>query len=188
MSNVSHATPSDIRGGSPSLDSTIRGGIARSDSTNLRALPSRSTESSLSLSDLPDADSQESDMSGGDDNRTILTVATDTDASSIFDMLHDDLEFDLLRLNSVVVSRVPEEVIAIDDLEEGEWTDEESVEDKAYKNVQELKISEAATGSILTANRYEAHLDGGSQASTTNGKSVLWGSSGTPTRIHVVFD
>jgi len=31
-----------------------------------------------------------------------------------------------------VVSRVPEEVIAIDELEEGKWTDEESVEDKAY--------------------------------------------------------
>jgi len=72
-------------------------------------------------------------------------------------------------------SRVPEEVIAIDALEEGKWTDEESVEDKAYKNIQELRISEVATGSILTANRYEAHLDGGSQASTTNDKSVLWG-------------
>jgi len=78
-------------------------------------------------------------------------------------------------LNSVVVSRVPEEVIAIDDLEEGERTDKESVEDRAYKNVQELKISEVATGLILTANRYEAHLDGGSQASTANDKSVLWG-------------
>ena len=41
-----------------------------------------------------------------------------------------------------------------------EWTDEEFVEDKAYKNVQELKILEVATGSILTANWYEAHLDG----------------------------
>ena len=73
------------------------------------------------------------------------------------------------------MSRVPKEVITIDDLEEGEWTDDEVVEDKAYKNIQELKISEMATGSILTANRHEAHLDGGSQASTTNDKSVLWG-------------
>jgi len=89
-------------------------------------------------------------MDDGDDDRTISTVATDTDASLIFNMLHDDPEFDLLRLNSVVVSRVPEEVIAIDELEEGKWTDEESVEDRAYKNVQELKISEVATGSILT--------------------------------------
>jgi len=112
------------------------------------------------LSNLPDADSQESDTGDGDDDRTILMVVTDTDASSIFDMLHDDLEFDSLQLNSVVASRVPEEVITIDNLEEGEWTDEESVEDKAYKNVQELKISEVATGSILTANWYEAHLDG----------------------------
>jgi len=62
-----------------------------------------------------------------------------------------------------VISRVPDEVITIDDLEEGEWTDDESVEDRAYKNIQELKISEVATGSILTANRYKAHLDGGSQ-------------------------
>jgi len=73
------------------------------------------------------------------------------------------------------MSRVPEEVIVINELEEGEWTDEESVEDKAYKNVQELKISEVATGLILTANQCEAHLDGGSQASATNDKSVLWG-------------
>ena len=94
---------------------------------------------------------------------------------SIYDMLHDDPEFDTLRLNSVVVSRVPHEVITIDDLEEGEWTDEEPEEDKAYRNIQELKISEIATGSILPANRCEAHLDGGSQASTTNDKSALWG-------------
>jgi len=108
---------------------------------------------------------------------TDATVArdSDTDATSVYDMLHDDPEFDLLQLNSVVVSRVPDEVITIDDLEEGEWTDEEPEEDKAYRNVQELKTSEIATGSILSANRYEAHLDGGSQASTTNDKSALWG-------------
>jgi len=147
----------------------------RSDSTHLRALPSCSTELSLSLNDLPDLDSDASSSGDKDDERTVSMVATDTDASSIFDLLHDDPEFDSLRLNSVVVSRIPEEVIAIDDLEEGEWTNEESVEDKAYENVQGLKISEVATGSILTANRYEAHLDGGLQASTTNDKSVLWG-------------
>jgi len=172
VSNVS--SPSNIRGGLPSSDSTIRGGIARSDSTNFRVLPSRSTESSLSSSDLPDLDSQASSSDEEDDERTISTVATDTDASSIYDMLHDDPEFDSLRLNSVVVSRVPDEVITIDDLEEGE-TDDEVVEEKFYRNIQELEISEIATGMILTANRYEAHLDGGSQASTTNDKSVLWG-------------
>jgi len=120
-------------------------------------------------------DSQASSSDEEDDQRTVSTVATDTDASSIYDMLHDDPEFDSLRLNSVVVSRVPDEVITIDDLEEGEWTDDEPVEDRAYKNIQELKISKIATGLLLTANRYEAHLDGGSQASTTNDKSVLWG-------------
>jgi len=175
VSNVSHASPSNIRGGLPSSDSTIRGGIARSDSTNLHVLPSRSAESSLSSSDLPDADSQASSSGNEDDERTISTVATDTDASSIFDMLHDDPEFDSLRLNSVVISRVPDEVITIDDLKEGEWTDDESIEDRACRNIQELKISEVATGLILTVNRYEAHLDGGLQASTTNDKSVLWG-------------
>ena len=175
VSNVGHAPPSDIRGGSPSSDSTIRGGIARSDSTNLRVLPSRSAELSLSSSDSPDMDSQASSSGDEDDEQTVSTVATDTDASSICDMLHDDPEFDSLQLNSVVVSRVPDEVITIDDLEEGEWTDDEVVEDKACKNVKELKISETATGSILTANRCEAHPDGGSQASTTNDKSVLWG-------------
>jgi len=74
-----------------------------------------------------------------------------------------------------VTSRVPDEVITIDNLEEGEWTDDESVEDRAYKNIQELKISKIAIGLILAANRYKAHLDGGLQASTTNDKSVLWG-------------
>jgi len=154
----------------------------RSDSTNLRVLPSRSTESSLSLSDLLELDSQASSSDKEDDKRTISTVATDmdtiatdTDASLIYDMLHDDPEFDLLRLNSVVISQVPNEVITIDDLEEGEWTEDEVVEDRAYKNIQELKISKIATGLILTANRYEAHLDGGSQASTTNDKSILLG-------------
>jgi len=89
---------------------------------------------------------------------------------------HDDAGLGtFLRMNSVVVSRVPDEVMTIDDLEEGKWTDEESIEDRAHKNIQELKILEVATGSIPTANRYEAHLDGGSQASTTNDKSVLWG-------------
>jgi len=115
---------------------------------HLRVLPSRSTESSLSLSDLPDADSQASSLGDEDDERTISTVATDTDASSIFDMLHDDPEFDSLQLNIIVISRVPDEVITIDDLEEGEWTDDESVEDRAYRNIQELKISEVATGLI----------------------------------------
>jgi len=95
-------------------------------------------------------DSQASSSDEEDDERTISTVATDTDASSIYNMLHDNPEFNLLRLNSVVVSRVPNEVITIDDLEEGEWTDDEVVEDKAYKNIQELKISEIATGSIVT--------------------------------------
>ena len=52
--------------------------------------------------------------------------------------------------------RVPEEVTTIDDLEEGEWTDDdEVVEDRAYKNIQELKISKIATGMILTANRHK---------------------------------
>jgi len=104
VSNVSHASPSNIRGGLPSSDSTIRGGIARSDSTNFRVLHSRHTESSLSSSDLPDMDSQASSSDEEDDDeRTISTVATDTDtaatdtdASSIYDMLYDDPEFDSL--------------------------------------------------------------------------------------------
>jgi len=96
VSNVSHTSPSDIRGGLPSSDSTIRGGIARSDSANLRVLPSRSTESSISLSDEPDLDSQASSSDEEDVERTVSTVATDTDALSIYDMLHDDPEFDLL--------------------------------------------------------------------------------------------
>ena len=159
VSSVSHASPSDIRGGSPSSDSTTRRGIARSDSTNLRVLPSRSAEPSLSSSDAPGLDSQASSSDEEDDERTISTVATDADtaaadadASSICGMLHDDPEFDSLRLNSVVTSRVPKEAMTTDGLEEGEWTDNEVVEDKVHKNIQELKISEMATGSILTAN------------------------------------
>jgi len=157
----------------------------------MRVTPSRSAELSISSKDLPDLEDGASSVdSDSDDDRTISTVATDTDASSLFDLLHDDPEFDSLRLNSVVISRVPDEIITIDDLEEGEWTDEESIKDKAYKNVQELKISEVATGSILTANRYEAHLDGGSQASTTNDKAVLWGfkwcTNKNPCRIRLI--
>jgi len=181
VSNVSHTSPSNITGGSPSSDSTIWEGIARSDSTNLRVLPLHSAESSISSSDELDLDSQASSSDDDNNERIISMVATDTtvatdsdtDASSIYDMLHDDPEFDSLRLNSVVVSRVPDEVITIDDLEEGEWTDEEPEEDKAYRNIQELKMSEITTG--LSTNGYEAHLDGGSQASTTNDKSALWG-------------
>jgi len=71
----------------------------------------------------------------------------------------------------------------IDNLGEGEWTGKESITDKVYKNIQELKISEVATASMLTANWYKAHLDGGSQASTTNDKSVLWGFKWFRTRI-----
>jgi len=48
-------------------------------------------------------DSQASSLDEEDDERTISTVATDThtvatdtDASSIYDMLHDDPEFNLL--------------------------------------------------------------------------------------------
>jgi len=93
VSNVSRTTPSDIRGGLPSLDSMIQGGIARSDSTHLHVLPSCSTESSLSSSDLPYADSQESDTDDGNADRTVSTVATDTDALLVFDMLYDDPEF-----------------------------------------------------------------------------------------------
>jgi len=151
VSDVSHASPSNIRGGLPSSDSTIRGGIARSDSTNFRVVPSRSAESSLSSNDLPDMDSQASSSDEEDDERTISMVATDADAaatdadaSSIYDMLHNDPEFDSLRLNSVVMSRVPDEVTTIDDLEEGE-TDDEVAEDKFYKNILELEVSEIAT-------------------------------------------
>jgi len=74
-----------------------------SDSTNLRVLPSHSTESSTSSSDTPDLDSQASSSDEEDDERTISTVTadmdtavTDADASSMCDMLHDDPEFDLL--------------------------------------------------------------------------------------------
>jgi len=152
---------------------------------------------SISSSDEPDLDSQALSSDGESDERTISTVATDTtvatdsdDASSVYDMLHDDPEFDTLRLNSVVVSRVPNEVITIDDLEEGEWTDEEPEEDKAYRNIEELKMSEIATGSTLSANRYKAHLVGGSQASTTNDKSTLWGfkrfSKKNPCRVRLM--
>jgi len=75
----------------------------RSDSTNLHVLPSRSAESSVSSSDIPDLDSQASSSDKEDDERTISIVATDVDAavtdadtSSMCNMLHDDPEFDSL--------------------------------------------------------------------------------------------
>ena len=75
--------------------------------------------------------------------------------------LHDDLELVSLCSNSVVVSRVPEEVIAIDEMDKGEFADDDddSVEDHAFKNVQEMKTTEVATGALLSTNWCEAHLD-----------------------------
>jgi len=78
-------------------------------STCLRVAPSRSAESSISLRDLPDleygafsADSDSDDdrtiLTGND--RTILNVAMGMDVSSLFNLLHNDPEFDSLRLNS----------------------------------------------------------------------------------------
>jgi len=70
----------------------------------------------MSSRDELNLDSQASSLDDENDERTISTVAadttvatdSDTDASSIYDMLHDKPEFDSLRLNSVVVSRVPD--------------------------------------------------------------------------------
>jgi len=55
------------------------------------------------------------------------------------------------------------------------WTDEKFVTDESYKNNQELLLSEMATCSLLETNWHEAHLDGGSHASTMSDKSLLWG-------------
>jgi len=87
-------------------------------------------------------DSQASSSDEEDDERTVSMVATDTDASPIFDLPHDDPELDSLRLNSAVASRVPEEVIAIDELEEGEWTDEETAQRQSlqeYPRAEDLR-------------------------------------------------
>ena len=142
-SNVTHFLS---RGGVSDSDSTIRGGTE-----NLVALL-RGDESSISSNQsLPGLDSRASSSVTDDDDGTISTVNSDSDASSIDDMLWDDAEFNALRMNSVLVSRVPEEVIAIADLEEqsldGESLakDNEIVDDEPYKNIQKLMISKIAT-------------------------------------------
>jgi len=81
VSNVSRTTPCNSRRGLPSLDLTIQGGIACSDSTRLHVLPSRSAELSMSSGDLPNMDSQASSSDDKGDDRTVSMVATDTNAS-----------------------------------------------------------------------------------------------------------
>ena len=116
----------------------------------------------------------------------MATVNTDSDASSINDLMLSDPEFSSLRLNSLMVSRVPDEIIAIDDLDEDEWTqpslqpddtsdDEEEELDEPYGSVQILELSKSATANRSGIQGHQAHLDGGSQASTTHEKSILWG-------------
>jgi hypothetical protein len=60
-----------------------------------------------------------------DDDGTLSTVNSDSDASSIGRMIYDDPEFDSLRLNSLVVNRVPDLVISVDDLSAKSWSTEE---------------------------------------------------------------
>jgi len=60
-------------------------------------------QSSMSLSDTPDLDSQASSSDAEDDERTISTVATDMDASSTFNVLHDDLEFNSLERHQLCI-------------------------------------------------------------------------------------
>jgi len=109
------------------------------------------------------------------DDRTIATVNADLDASLTHDVMQSDPKFASLCLNSIAASRVPDEAITVEDLEEGEWTGEEVFMDKAYQNIQKSTISKLATSSLLETNQYKAHLDGGLQVSMMNDKSLLWG-------------
>jgi len=52
-------------------------------------------------------------------------VCVDLDVLSINDMITEDVEFASLHLNSLIALRVPDEVIAIDNLDEKEWMQEE---------------------------------------------------------------
>lgn len=56
---------------------------------------------------------------------TISMVCVDLDVLSINDMITEDVEFASLHLNSLIALRVPDEVIAIDNLDEKEWMQEE---------------------------------------------------------------
>ena len=114
-----------------------------------------------------------------DDDGTLSTVNSDSDASSIGRMIYDDPEFDSLRLNSLVVNRVPDLVISVDDLSAKSWsTEEQDDEDDSVttplQTEQVLEVSALASKPRNNGDSFRAHLDGGSQASTTNDRSVFW--------------
>ena len=93
-------------------------------------------------------------------------------------LLMEDPEFNSLRLNSVVVNRVPDMVISVDELSERSWsTDDDSIDsmDDSLQGHGSEQILELSNLESKHVDSYRAHLDGGSQASTTNDLAVLWG-------------
>ena len=179
VSNVS--TPSSIRGGSYVSPSTIRGGISRARSA---------TSSTDTLLDAVDDDSSMGSLDSTPSSEgslsirsTETTVNSDSEASSICRMIDDDPEFDTLRLNSVAVSHIPDRIIFVDELsvnaEEDDYSVEELLEEFPYvpttDGICDLQLSEIACDTSSNAKIYQAHLDGGSQASTTHDLSVMWG-------------
>jgi len=114
-------------------------------------------------------------------------------------MMEDDPEFESLRLNSFLVSRVPEQVYTVEDASDDdtqfddemtELLEEDEVVVEQDRELRCLQLSKLATKESKTMEVYQAHLDGGSQASTTNDKSVLWGytafSRKFPCRVRLV--
>ena len=162
----------DIRGGIPSSDSTIRGGTTQNSVRFDSA--TTSTQRQAESSNPPRV--HVLTVTHDDDDWTVSTVNTDSEASLINDMINSDADFHSIRLNSLLISRVPDEVITIDDLEEQEWTDDDkSCDEEEYRDIQMMTISELATKAKASDNPFVAHLDGGSQVSTTHDKSALWG-------------
>lgn len=185
---VPRCTPSVVGGGLPLFPSTIREGISRDDAQTSLASDDESSIPGLTRrrasddddSTVPGLNSAPSSVASSDNDAMVSTVNADSDASSICQMLEEDAEFDALRVNSVMASRVPDRITFADDASSDKEDEDSAVPNTmSYAshcaNVCESKISSLACASSGKAGRHQAHLDGGSQASTTNDRSALWG-------------
>ena len=124
-------------------------------------------------------------------------VRSRSELSSIQEMLDDDAGFDSLRINSLLVSSVPEQVHVVEDVdddvslfEESSVEEECDVQQLCSEGLQYLELTKLAIDTQPHSNKFQAHLDGGSQASTTNDRSLLWGykpfSKKHPCRVRLV--
>ena len=179
QSPTPNVTPLHIRGGSPSSGSMIRGGSEHWKPGVPYAMPAK--PAALENESCSPDKAIASDLRSTASTAPSTDISISSDARSVEDLLVDDPEFRKIRVNSLMVNRLPEEIITIGGMDDesvssGELGDleiDEIVED-LYGNIREVKMSKEAMESTSDTD-YQAHMDGGSQVSTTNDLSVLWG-------------